>query len=235
MAPKRKDNDAPPTLPTRRSARNVAKETSYNEIDQDELKPVKAIKKGKGKKTAEKETVDEDATDAKEEEEAKEADPEEPAAKKSRTGIAVGDALPDLVLQDEDENKVKINELKNVIIFAYPKASTPGCTKQGCSFRDNYPKIQKAGYSVYGLSLDTPKSQKTFKTKQNFPYHLLSDAPNGDFLAWLGALKVGKKITRSHWIVDGEGKIEAIEAGVAPLDSSKKAMKTIKAEEEDEE
>ena len=62
-----------------------------------------------------------------------------------------------------------------VVIFTYPKASTPGCTTQACLFRDSYAPITGAGLSVFGLSTDSEKANTTFVTKQNLPYQLLCD------------------------------------------------------------
>lgn len=62
-----------------------------------------------------------------------------------------------------------------IVIFFYPKANTPGCTTQACGFRDNYDELLKAGYKVYGMSADKPKSQANWRKKHNFQYNLLSD------------------------------------------------------------
>lgn len=62
------------------------------------------------------------------------------------------------------------------MFFVYPRANTPGCTKQACGFRDNHAAITAAGFDVYGLSFDKPKSQANWQTKYDLPYHLLTDA-----------------------------------------------------------
>ncbi|EPX75358.1 thioredoxin peroxidase [Schizosaccharomyces octosporus yFS286] len=144
--------------------------------------------------------------------------------------INVGDFIPDLTLLNQDEIPVSLSELaksRGIVIFAYPKASTPGCTKQGCGFRDNYPQIQAADYEVFGLSFDSCKSQKSFQTKQNFPYDLLSD-PEGVLIERLGAKKPDGKLFRSHWIFEkGTGKCLVKEIEISPLDSVDKAFQVI--------
>ncbi|CAA21907.1 Peroxiredoxin bcp1 [Schizosaccharomyces pombe] len=145
--------------------------------------------------------------------------------------IQVGDVIPDITLPDEDGTSIRLRDItanKGLVIFAYPKASTPGCTKQGCGFRDNYPKIQASDYEVLGLSFDTSKAQKAFKDKQNFPYHLLSD-PKGELIKKLGAEKPGGgKLFRSHWIFEkGTGKCIVKEIDISPLVSVDKAFAVI--------
>ncbi len=62
-----------------------------------------------------------------------------------------------------------------VVLFFYPRANTPGCTKQACGFRDEYKKFQDAGYKVFGMSADKPKSQLNWKNKHSLPYSFLCD------------------------------------------------------------
>ncbi|EMR09742.1 hypothetical protein PNEG_01927 [Pneumocystis murina B123] len=143
--------------------------------------------------------------------------------------IQLGDKLPDIVLKNELGEDVyiqKIAEEHPIIIFAYPKASTPGCTVQGCGFRDNYETILSKNYHIYGLSMDTPKAQLNFKTNQNFPYHLLSD-PKAELISALGASKSGLKIARSHWIFEKGGTLLDMKIGVSPKDSVEKVMAKI--------
>lgn len=129
--------------------------------------------------------------------------------------IQVGDKIPDLTLLDEDENEINLKEAasktKFLIIFAYPKASTPGCTRQVCGFQKNFEFLQKSDVTVFGLSADQPKSQKNFVTKQHLKYPLLSD-PSKKLIGVLGAKKSPLGIKRSHWIfVDGILKVKKIQ------------------------
>ncbi|WFD20526.1 thioredoxin peroxidase dot5 [Malassezia caprae] len=92
----------------------------------------------------------------------------EPKSSESRSAgpLKVGDALPSLELVDQSEERVRIADLKKVVIFTYPRAQC---------FRDAYDDWKKAGYEVYGLSSDSPKSQTTWSKKHSLPYRLLCD------------------------------------------------------------
>ncbi|KAH7094685.1 thioredoxin-like protein [Paraphoma chrysanthemicola] len=99
-----------------------------------------------------------------------------------------------------------------VVLFTYPKASTPGCTNQVCLFRDSYAPLTATGYSIYGLSNDSPKANTTFKTKQNLPYTLLCD-PAQTLISAIGLKKAPKGTTRGVFVVDKSGKVVAAEPG----------------------
>jgi len=99
-----------------------------------------------------------------------------------------------------------------VVLFTYPKASTPGCTKQACLFRDSYDPLTATGYSIYGLSADSPKANTTFKTKQKLPYTLLCD-PSQSLISAIGFKKPPKSTTRGVFVVDKEGKVLAVQPG----------------------
>lgn len=99
-----------------------------------------------------------------------------------------------------------------VVLFTYPKASTPGCTTQVCLFRDSYGPITATGYSIYGLSSDSPKANTTFKTKQKLPYTLLCD-PAQSLISAIGLKKAAKGTTRGVFVVDKKGKVLAAEPG----------------------
>ncbi|KIX04943.1 uncharacterized protein Z518_05814 [Rhinocladiella mackenziei CBS 650.93] len=114
-------------------------------------------------------------------------------------------------VQTNDGTDVTLKELlekslAGVVIFTYPKASTPGCTTQACLFRDNYAPITGASLSVYGLSTDSPKANTAFVTKQNLPYPLLCD-PNATLTSAIGMKKpgAGKSTTRGVVIIDKQG------------------------------
>ncbi|KAF1849909.1 AhpC-TSA-domain-containing protein [Cucurbitaria berberidis CBS 394.84] len=99
-----------------------------------------------------------------------------------------------------------------VVLFTYPRASTPGCTKQACLFRDSYAPLTATGYSIYGLSNDSPKANTTFKTKQNLPYTLLCD-PAQTLISAIGLKKGPKGTNRGVFVVDKSGKILASQPG----------------------
>ncbi|KAL1628020.1 thioredoxin peroxidase dot5 [Neofusicoccum ribis] len=111
--------------------------------------------------------------------------------------------------------KKLVDESKDgVVIFTYPKASTPGCTKQACLFRDSYTALTSTGFSIFGLSNDSPKANTTFKTKQNLPYALLCN-PSFSLIKAIGLAKPGnaKGTVRGVFVVDKAGKVLAAEAG----------------------
>jgi len=99
-----------------------------------------------------------------------------------------------------------------VVLFTYPKASTPGCTKQACMFRDGYKELTATGLSLYGLSTDSPKANTTFKTKQTLPYALLCD-PQATLIGAIGLKKTPKGTIRGVFVVNKEGKVEVLEPG----------------------
>ncbi|KAI9892162.1 MAG: hypothetical protein M1814_001620 [Vezdaea aestivalis] len=120
-------------------------------------------------------------------------------------------------VETNEETKTSLEKLvgeskSGVILFTYPKASTPGCTTQACLFRDDYTSLTASGFSIYGLSTDSPKANTTFKTKQNLPYTLLCD-PNASLIGAIGFKKAPKGTTRGVFIVDKDGNVLAAEAG----------------------
>ncbi|KAL3424475.1 disrupter of telomere silencing protein [Phlyctema vagabunda] len=99
-----------------------------------------------------------------------------------------------------------------VVLFTYPKASTPGCTTQVCLFRDSYEPLTATGFSIFGLSKDSPKANTTFKTKQKLPYPLLCDV-KGDLIAAIGLKKAPSGTQRGVFVIDKSGKVLAAEPG----------------------
>ncbi len=89
-------------------------------------------------------------------------------------------------------------------------------TTQACLFRDEYTSLTATGFSIYGLSTDSPKSNTTFKTKQNLPYALLCD-PKATLIAAIGMKKSPSGTTRGVFVVDKSGKVEAVGPGVCSL------------------
>ncbi|POS84444.1 hypothetical protein EPUL_004560 [Erysiphe pulchra] len=129
-----------------------------------------------------------------------------------------------------------VEESKNgVVIFTYPKASTPGCTTQACLFRDQYSSLTSTGLSIYGLSKDTTKANTNFKTKQNLPYPLLCD-PSSSLIKAIGLSKAPSGITRGVFVVDKHGKVLAYQAGgpAATVDVVKSLVESDSTEEEAE-
>ena len=116
--------------------------------------------------------------------------------------------------------KLSGNKGKIVVLYFYPKDSTPGCTTEGQGFRDQYAEFQAAGADVIGVSRDSLKSHENFKAKQAFPFELLSD-PDETVCALFGVMKLknmyGKQvrgIERSTFVIDGAGVVRAEWRGV---------------------
>ena len=83
------------------------------------------------------------------------------------TTLEAGDKAPDFSVEDQDGNTVKLSDFKGkkLVLFFYPKASTPGCTAEACNLRDNWERFQEKGYAILGVSADTQKKQSNFKNK----------------------------------------------------------------------
>ncbi len=130
-----------------------------------------------------------------------------------------GDRVPNFCLKGIDEEG-KEREFcfgefrgKKVIIYFYPKDNTPGCTQEACDFRDNLNLLKELGYTVIGVSPDSPSSHRKFKEKYGLNFVLLSD-PDKKVAEMFGAYgekkaygKVTKGIIRSTFVIDEEGKI----------------------------
>ncbi|RKF76479.1 Peroxiredoxin bcp1 [Golovinomyces cichoracearum] len=115
-----------------------------------------------------------------------------------------------------------------VILFTYPKASTPGCTTQACLFRDQYDALTSTGFSIYGLSKDSTKANTNFKVKQKLPYTLLCD-PSAALITAIGLRKPPSSTTRGVFVVSKSGKILAAQAGgpAATVDVVKKLIEKL--------
>ncbi len=93
--------------------------------------------------------------------------------------LAVGDPLPSVTCLNQDGAPISVTEYSSkgyLLVYFYPKASTPGCTKQGCSLRDSWEELTKMGVKVLGVSTDSVAAQKSFHTEQKFPFPLLADS-----------------------------------------------------------
>ncbi|WP_418907694.1 thioredoxin-dependent thiol peroxidase [Glutamicibacter endophyticus] len=138
------------------------------------------------------------------------------------TPLTVGQKAPDFSLQDANGNTVSLADQagKNVIVYFYPKAATPGCTTEACDFRDNLNSLQGAGYTVLGISPDQPEDIAKFAADESLNFPLLSDPDNNVAKAYgsYGEKNInGNTIVgtlRSTAVVDAEGTISHIEYGV---------------------
>lgn len=127
--------------------------------------------------------------------------------------LKVGDKVPDFTTTDQDGSPVVLGDFKgkSLIVFFYPKASTPGCTTEACNLRDNYAELQAQGYTLLGVSADSEKRQKNFANKYEFPFQLLADEDHSvinAFGVWGLKKFMGKEydgIHRMTFKVDGDG------------------------------
>lgn len=133
-----------------------------------------------------------------------------------------GDPAPDFTLPDADGKDVSLADLRGrkVIVYFYPAAMTPGCTKQACDFRDSLDSLAAAGYAVLGISPDKPEKLAKFRARDSVTFPLLSDTSKETLEAY-GAFGektlYGKKITgvlRSTFVVDEAGKVELAQYNV---------------------
>lgn len=129
--------------------------------------------------------------------------------------VAVGKKVPDFSLPATGDKTVRLKDLrgKNVVIYFYPKDSTPGCTTEGRDFSENHRKFSRAGTVILGVSRDSLKSHENFKAKQEFPFDLLSDADE-KVCKIFDVIKeknmYGRKvlgIERSTFLIDKEGSL----------------------------
>lgn len=129
-----------------------------------------------------------------------------------------GDKAPDFSILNQEGKTVNFKDFlgKKVVVFFYPKASTPGCTNEACNLRDNYQEFIAKGYAVIGVSADSVKRQKNFAVKNNLPYDLIADEEKeiiNAYGVWGPKKFMGREyegIHRTTFIVDENGIIEEV-------------------------
>jgi thioredoxin-dependent peroxiredoxin len=122
--------------------------------------------------------------------------------------LAVGAAAPEVTAVDQDGKTVNFKDVYAkgaTLVYFYPKADTPGCTKQGCSIRDSWEDLQKAGIQVLGVSEDTTEAQKKFADKYQFKHTLIADADGKVAAAFQVDMK-GKVTSRQSFLIK-DGKV----------------------------
>ncbi len=149
--------------------------------------------------------------------------------------VGVGDFAPDFTLRSDDGQEVSLSDYRGrrVVLYFYPKADTPGCTKQACAVRDVYPRIAAQDAVVIGISPDEPEPLVKFREKYDLPFILLSDPEHRvaeAYGAWGERKMYGKTywgIIRSHFAVDAEGRLTEAKHKVKPLTTAELALKLV--------
>lgn len=129
-----------------------------------------------------------------------------------------GDAVPNFTAKDEQGHTISLSDYtgKKLVVFFYPKASTPGCTAEACNLRDHYEVLKEKGYALLGVSADSAKRQSNFKNKYEFPFPLLADEDKAvitSFGVWGPKKFMGKTydgIHRKTFIINGDGVVERV-------------------------
>jgi len=149
--------------------------------------------------------------------------------------LKVGDEAPSFSLEDQNGRTASLADFRGtkVLLYFYPKADTPGCTKQACSVRDSAESLQQAGSAPVGISPDRPDQQKKFDDKYDLRFPLLSDPDHKvaeAYGAWGKKSMYGKSyegIIRSSFLIDEHGKVLQIVYGVKPEDTVPKAQEVL--------
>jgi peroxiredoxin Q/BCP len=156
--------------------------------------------------------------------------------RRGNKSMDVNDKSPDFSTTDEKGKEVALKDFrgKTVVLYFYPKADTPGCTKQACGFRDSYAAIKKTGVVLLGISKDTAASQKKFQEKFSLPFPLLAD-PEKKIANLFGVVKeknmYGKKvqgIVRTTFVIGPDGKIKHIFNNVKPEGHAEEVLAYLK-------
>ncbi len=132
--------------------------------------------------------------------------------------MKVGDKAPDLLGINEKGEEIRLSNYKGkkVVLYFYPKDSTPGCTAQACNLRDNYAELRQAGYEVIGVSVDSEKSHQKFIEKNSLPFTLIADTDKKlveTFGVWGEKKMCGRSYMgtfRTTFLINEEGTVERI-------------------------
>ena len=146
-----------------------------------------------------------------------------------------GTKAPDFTLEDQDGNSISLSDFagQNVLLWFYPKASTPGWTTEGQELRDEFQNFQDKNTIILGMSADSVKSQKNFCEKQNFPFSLVSDPDKSTIRKYeaIGMKKMyGREyegIFRISYLINKNGIIQKAYEKVKPKDHAKEVLKDL--------
>ena len=148
--------------------------------------------------------------------------------------LNIGDKAPDFLGTDECGNEVRVSDYKGrkLVVYFYPKDSTPGCTAEACSLRDGMDDLVEAGYAVVGISADSVASHVWFKEKQNLNFPLIADVDKKTieaFGAWGEKQMAGRKymgIIRTTFVIDGNGTVERVITKVDTKNAAKQVLES---------
>lgn len=129
--------------------------------------------------------------------------------------LQIGDKAPEFLGLNQDGREVKLSDFagKKLVLYFYPKDSTPACTAEACSFRDNFSELRRQGYEILGVSTDSEKSHQKFIEKQNLPFDLIADTDkklSEQFATWGEKSMYGRKymgMFRTTFVIDEKGLI----------------------------
>lgn len=132
--------------------------------------------------------------------------------------LKIGNKAPDFESINQNSNKVKLSDFigKKIVLYFYPRDNTPGCTAQACNLKDNYNTLQKNGYTILGISKDSPKSHQKFINKFDLPFDLIADEDQNVHMkygTWIEKSMYGKNYmgtARWTFLIDEKGNIENI-------------------------
>lgn len=132
--------------------------------------------------------------------------------------LKIGNKAPDFESINQNGDKVKLSDFigKKVVLYFYPRDNTPGCTAQACNLKDNYKTLQKNGYTILGISKDSPKSHQKFINKFDLPFDLIADEDQNIHIkygTWIEKSMYGKNYmgtARWTFLIDEKGNIENI-------------------------
>lgn len=132
--------------------------------------------------------------------------------------MEIGNKAPEILGTDQNGKEIRLSDFagRKIVLYFYPKDSTPGCTSEACSLRDNYDEMRTKGYEVIGVSVDSEKSHRKFIEKNNLPFALIADTEKRlveEFGVWAEKKMCGRTYMgtlRTTFIIDEHGIVEHI-------------------------
>ena len=148
--------------------------------------------------------------------------------------LKVGDKAPDFLGIDEQGNEQRVSNYRGrkLVVYFYPKDSTPGCTAEACSLRDGMDELVRAGYAVVGISADSAASHTRFKEKQQLNFPLVADVDKSTIMAFgaFGEKKMAGRvymgIIRTTFVIDGDGVVERVITKVDTKNAARQILDT---------